>query len=519
MRLRSVLVTVVGAATLYAAGLPRLAKQNGKYTLLVDDKPYLVLGAQVHNSSGWPRVMAGNWAMLKNLHCNTVAAPVYWEAVEPRPGEFDFAAVDGIIEGARQNGFRLILLWFGTWKNGNMDYTPPWVKENPARYPRMLNSAGRPIRVLSPHAKANADADSRAFAALLGHLREFDGERNTVIMVQVENEAGSLGSDRDYSEAANKAFDGPVPDIVLTSLKKKPGDWKSVFGADAPEVFQAYHVARYINQVAEAGKKAYPLLMYVNVWPREQVGFLRAGETYPSGGAVSNLLDMWKAVAPAIDILAPDIYDSNFLPYRTLCQRYQRPDNPLLVPETGSSVAHARHMFYIFGEFDGLGIAPFGVDGRGDRLKEIAINYRLLSPAAPALLALRQAGNLRSAVEEEGIANALVSFDRFEAVARFGPVRSSYSGDNGTGNPGVTGRVLVGQLAPNEFLLLGCDANVVFRPKLGDPHPTAQIVTAEEGTFEDGQWKRTRLLNGDETYFGLILNGEGTTLRVKLTSY
>jgi hypothetical protein len=513
-------------ASTFGAGMPRVTEQNGKHVLMVDDKPFFILGAQVGNSGGWPETLAATWPVLKELHCNTVMAPVYWEAMEPQPGQFDFTNVDSIVEGARDNGLRVALLWFGTWKNGKMDYAPAWVKENPAKFPRMLDSAGREIRVLSPLFEATAEADSRAFAALMQHLRQIDGDRQTVIMVQVENEAGSLGSDRDYSPVANQAFAGPVPAVALASLKKKPGTWKEVFGPDAPETFAAYYVARYINQVAAAGKKAYPLPTYVNVWPREQAGFIRPGESHPSGGAVSSLLPMWKALTPNIDVVGADVYDTNTAAFRTLCERYNRPDNALFVPETGGTATHARHMFYVLGEYGGLGISTFGIrppqageNAAARDLHEITANFRQLGPALPELLALRQTGNVRAAVEEEGLANVVVAFDRFEAQARFGPVLGSYSGDNGTGNPNVNGRVVFGQISPNEFIVVGFNANVVFRPKLGDPKQNAQLVTVEEGSYVDGKWKRTRLLNGDETFFGLRFGPDGSTLRVRLTSY
>ncbi len=515
------------ACLLNAESMPKLVHENGTYKLLVNDHPYLVLGAQVHNSSGWPATMSSLWPTLLQLHANTVMVPVYWQVIEPEPGRFDFSSVDAIVDGARQNGLHLTLLWFGTWKNGGMAYTPAWIKENPQKYPRMLNDDGHPIDVLSPLSEVNMDADRQAFISLMTHLRSIDGERHTVILVQVENEAGALGSDRDYSVAADKAFRSPVPQIVLSSLKKSPGTWQQVFGANAPEVFSAYYTARYIEQVAAAGKRAFPLPMYVNVWPREQAGFLRPGFSSPSGGAVSYLLDMWKKVASSIDVIGPDDYDTNFLLFRTIAKRYTRPDNPLLIPETGDSMAHARHMFYVFANKEGLGISMFGahpfsqssLERRRNDESEVAIDYRLIGPAIPALLALRDADHLQAAVEERGIANPQLSFDNYDAVARFGPVRNGYGGERGQGNPDVSGRVLIGQIATDEFLIVGSNANVVFRPRLGEPQKHAELVTVEEGNFINGEWRTTRLLNGDETYFGLILPHEGATLHVKLQRY
>jgi Domain of unknown function (DUF5597)/Glycosyl hydrolases family 35 len=510
-------------------GFPKLERNNGVYRLLVDGEPYLVLGAQLHNSSGWPDVLNATWPAIRQLHANTIMVPVYWQAIEPQPGKYDFSAVDATLKGARENNVHLALLWFGSWKNGGMEYAPSWVKADVKTYPRVIDKDGHAVDALSPLSQKSAEADSRAFAALLEHLKETDSDRHTVILVQVENEAGTLGSDRDYSPMANQAFGQTVPEAVLSSLHKKPGTWEQVFGANAPEAFSSYYTARYINQVAAAGKAVLPLPMYVNVWPREQSGLSRPGFSSPSGGAVSWLLDMWKAIAPSIDLIGPDSYDTNAQLYLSITELYARPDNPLLVPETGATMAHARHMFYVFATPSALGISMFGVNPaigktpeshapRNDDA-EVAVNYRLLGPAIPALLSARDAGHLEAAVEEDGIANRELMFDDYDAVVRYGPVRGSYSGEKGIGNPDLSGRALVAQLAPNEFLIIGANANIVFSPKLGDAQRHVSYTSVEEGTFENGVWHTNRLLNGDETYFGLSLPHEGQTLRVKLIKY
>jgi Domain of unknown function (DUF5597)/Beta-galactosidase len=509
--------------------IPKVEKNNGNYSLTVDGKPYLVLGAQVHNSSGWPNALSTTWPTVRQLHPNTVMVPVYWEAIEPQFNRYDFSIVDSILDGARENNVHLALLWFGSWKNGGMAYTPSWVKTDTKTYPRVIDQDGHAVDALSPVSQKSAEADGRAFAALMQHLKERDADRHTVIMVQVENEAGTLGSDRDYSALANQAFAQTVPEVVISSLHKKAGTWKQVFGANAPEAFSSYYTARYINQVAAAGKAAYPFPMYINVWPREQSGLLRPGFSSPSGGAVSWLLDMWKAVAPSIDLIGPDNYDSNAQLFLSIAALYTRPDNPLLVPETGGSMAHARHMFYVFATPGALGISMFGVNPISGQIPEslltktnegeVAINYRLLGPAIPVLLSARDSGHLKAAVEEDGVANSELTFDDYDAVARFGPVRESYSGAKGTGNSNLSGRALVAQLAPNEFLILGSNANIVFNTKLGDGRERVSYISVEEGTYQDGVWHTNRLLNGDETYFGLILPHEGQTLRVKLMKY
>ncbi|HEY0759387.1 MAG TPA: DUF5597 domain-containing protein [Acidisarcina sp.] len=507
------------------ADMPRLDKDHDEYHLIVDGKPYLIVGAQVHNSSGWPDTMAPLWPALNKLSANTVMIPVYWEQLEPQPDTFDYSVVDGLLAGAREHHLHLALLWFGTWKNGGMTYTPSWVKDDPKTYPRVQTRDGLMVEALSPLGQHSWERDGAALSKLMSHLKEVDGDQHTVILVQVENEAGVLGSDRDYSPEGDRAFAQRVPDVVLRSLGlKTSGTWEQVFSERAPEAFMAYHTAKYFQQVASAGKAAYPLPFYINVWPREQPGLLRPGYSSPSGGAVAYLLPMWKALAPAIDIIGVDNYDTNPAPYFGLADLYSRPDNPLFIPETGGTVAHAKHMFEIFARPSALGISCFGYNGSDltqtatvkPPYSAVAIDYALVGPAAQMLLQLRDAHHLQAAIEEDGLANVPLLFDRYDAVARFGPVRSGYGGDRGQGNTDLSGRVLIGQIAPDEFLVIGVDANVLFAPKLGH-RGMASVVSVEEGSFVDGMWQRKRLLNGDETYFGLELGPEGTTLRVKFT--
>ncbi len=91
---------------------------------------------------------------------------------------------------------------------------------------------------------------------------------------------------------------------------KTSGSWTDLFGeGDAgEEVFTAWYYARFADQLAAAGKGAYAMPMYVNV-ALNRPGRL-PGE-YPSGGPLPHLIDVWKAGAPTLDFLAPDIYFAN----------------------------------------------------------------------------------------------------------------------------------------------------------------------------------------------------------------
>lgn len=515
-----------------AEPIPRIVRDpaTGAWRLEVNHRPFLILGAQVRNSSGWPSQLDDVWAQMQALHVNTVEIPLYWEQIEPRQGSFDFSVVDTIVEQARARKLRLVLLWFATWKNGQMDYAPQWVKRDPAIYPRMRNRAGQPVRVLSPHAAANLDADRRAFVALLAHLRQIDEEHRTVILMQVENEPGSLETARDYSPASNRLFESGTVPAVIAGLGKgrKSGTWTEVFGAEAEEAFAAYHTATFVNAVAEAGKRVYPLPMSVNVWLREEKTFQRPGEHYPSGGAVTNMLDLWKAVTPAIDVIAPDIYTQHYRNYQEVCHVYARKDNALLIPETGGSTPFARYLFYALADSRAIGFAPFGINAQDtktlpDRLGAMAANFRLLGPSLAAIARLQGAGKLQSAVEEHLLTNRLLRFDGYEVVAMFGfPPQLSYGGLFAPGTKDTTGRALIGQLGPDEFLIAGFDTFVQFRPSRDDTgkEQTAQFLSVQEGAYDsEGEWKTKRLWNGDEAFFGLLLPAAGTTLRVRLTRY
>ncbi|HTH53784.1 MAG TPA: DUF5597 domain-containing protein [Edaphobacter sp.] len=526
------------AAGVSAAELPRLEHKDGRYTLMVDGRPYFPLGAQVGNSSGWPVKLAELWPKAEALHLNTLEVPVYWEQLEPREGVFDDTVVEDVVKQARAHHVRLVLSWFGTWKNGKMHYVPDWVKQDTQRFPRMVTRAGEKIDVLSANAPANLEADRKAFVHLMGVLKRIDGDQHTVIVVQVENEAGALGSVRDFSAAAQKQFDGTVPETLVRALGKKPGTWKQVFGDDADETFQAWSVASYIDAVAAAGKQEMALPMYVNNWLKSPRGYpvlTIPGEDYPSGGPTSNMLSVWKAAAPAIDILAPDIYVPNTERYRDVMEQFKRPDNPLFIPETqgfghfpGSHGA-ARNLFLAIGA-GAIGFAPFGIDnfspmgadGKPDYEQVgLAQNYELLAPIADELAALQFAGKVKTAAEEPELEQVELTFGRWSALVSFPPEYTA-SADTGGLSPTAAlqmGRVMVAQLGPDEFLVAGIDARVNFRltPPAGSRQ--AQLLTVEEGTYSGTEWRRGRLWNGDETDAGLNFKAPGSVLHVRLGSY
>lgn len=510
-----------------APAIPTIEKQGAQAHLIVDGAPYLILGGQVHNSdTSNPEDLSKAMDVLASWQANTVEVPIYWEAIEPTPGHYDFSSVDAAVTAARKHGLRMVFLWFGTWKNGDSQYVPDWMKADQATYPHAKGAAGEVTSTISPFSQAAMQADTKAFAALMQHIKSIDESQRTVLMMQVENEPGIMNTDRDYSDAANKQFEAPVPAALLSYLDThrqqltapmaealshapKSGNWTQVFGEKAPEAFSAWAISNYVNTVATAGKHEYALPMYVNVWLIE--GVERPGR-WPSGGATVNVLDVWKAGAPVLDMLSPDIYYPKFY---DVAAQYTRPDNPLYVPEANFNPYFAAFAYTTFGNFNGIGFNPFGIDDvvtKGDIGAAIGMRfqdtYNVLRPLLPLIAAKQYTGKLHPVLQ--GLANgedwkqSIRLTDRLAAniefTSQFDPVKGRAAG-------------MVIELAPDDFVVVGTGFDVTFREMQG-PLRDAPLISIEEGTFQGDQWVRTRRLNGDERH--VSLPDHSTILRVRI---
>lgn len=210
---------------------PYIRQQNGTKLLMVDDKPFIMLAGEVHNSnSSSVEYMEGVYDQADRLGMNTLLLPVSWEQTEPREGVFDFSLVDKLILQARRRGKKLGLLWFGAWKNAQCYYAPEWVKTDLVRFARAQVEKGKnfirrkdfyemPYTTLSYLCDATREADAKAFAALIAHIRSIDETENTVITVQVENETGLMGTARENSDYADELFYGRVPQEFADYMK------------------------------------------------------------------------------------------------------------------------------------------------------------------------------------------------------------------------------------------------------------------------------------------------------------
>ena len=521
----------VAASPLPAAELPHLAHSNGKHALIVDGAPFLILGAQANNSSNYPAMLPKVWPVVRELHANTLEMPIAWEQIEPVEGRFDFSWVDTLLAEARANNVRLVPLWFGTWKNTNPQYAPEWVKQDTKRFPREVRPDGTTHWVMSALGADTVRADARAFAALMRHIREVDPQ-HTIIMIQVENETGSYGIPRDFSAAAQRLFARPIPTELARRIRKI-GTWTEVFGTTADQAFNAWHVARYVDEVAAAGKAELDLPMYVNASLTDPFT-LQGVEHGASGGPNWNVIDIWKIAAPHIDIEAPDIYTSEYPKYAKYIEHYRRPDNPLLIPETGNDVPFARFFWLALGN-GAIGWSPFGMDATGyfnfplganqldaETLGAFATKFALLAPIArdwaklayehpTAGFAKPQEATDQAAVLGRWKINASYGFWQF-GLEEWAKSRTSPNKELPVG-----GAALI-QLGPDEFLVAGSDIRLRFSLDKAGAGENSQFLDVEEGTFENSRWVMTRRWNGDQVDYGLNLAAP-TLLKVRLGTF
>ena len=482
---------------------PHLEKRGDVTQLIVKGEPWLALACELGNSSASSvAYMSGYWPKLKEAGLNTVLATVTWEQVEPQEGVFDFSVVDGIIRDARKNDLKLVLLWFGSWKNGITSYEPKWVKEDTERFPLAWTKDGEQLPILTTLGKNSWEADGKAYAAFMKHLKEFDAAEQTVIMIQMENEVGLHGYTRDYSPLAEEAFAADVPEALLKHYgKTQGGSWEQVFGKSdrTDEMFMAWNYASYMDKVSAAGKAEYNLPTFVNAWI-VQPEDTRPGN-YPSGGPQAQNHEIYRVAAPNIDILSPDIYLSN---YPEIIRMYSKNGNPVFIPESRAGQGGAANAAYTIGEMGGIGYSPFGFErsvGSPDN-ETFSEFYKKAGSISDKILAAQAEGRIHAAWvngSSSEFYKSTLEFKDYKVCVELVSSGMRNGGapqlTGGTYNPGAVGYAIAIE-EEDGFLVLGSNVRVTFRPAQGDKIVGLAKVT--EGEFVNGEWVEGRWLNGDE---------------------
>ena len=509
------------AATTSASEIPHLRKQGTATQMIVDGKPYLALSGELLNSSATSvEYLKPFWSKFVATKLNTLLPGVAWNQIEPQEGKFDFRVLDGVIQEARNHSLHLVLLWFGSWKNDTSSYAPDWVKKDFERFPRAQVASGKTIELLSTLSDANRDADARAFAALMRHIKAVDGQQHTVIMIQVENEVGMRGDSRDHTPAADKAFAGPVPKELMDYLQqhkdtlipefrqvweaagfKTSGTWEEVFGKSrvTDGIFMAWNYGRYIGRVVEAGKAEYPIPMYVNA---ALYGIGRGTQPVASNGRpLDVVMDVWRAGGPKIDILSPDAYSEG--DFAGFCAKYTQSGNPLFIPETSGGRGDAARAIYAFGRHDAIGFSPFAIDRWAGNDAELASAYGLLSQLSPLILAHQGNGTMSAVRLGPKDPPQKIQVGNYTLEASFLIPPGSRAPTTGLDALPYAAAIFIAA-GPDEYFIAGSAVRISFTPNTPGP-PQVGLGTVEEGSFVNGRWVPGRQLAGDDTGQGDFL--------------
>jgi len=516
--------------------IPFLQKKGNKTQLIVNNKPFIIRGGELGNSSATSmESMEPIWPKLSDMNLNTVLTPVYWELIEPQEGKFDFSLVDDLILKARKENLKLVFLWFGSWKNSMSSHAPEWVKLNQKKYPRVKDDKGKSHEILTPFSENNLEADLKAFQKLMSHIKDFDQKEQTVIMVQVENEIGMLPTARDYCVWANEVFNKPVPDELLKYMQKNKeklvpefleiwkkngfktsGNWEQIFGKGlhTDEIFMAWYFAKFTNKIAKAGKDLYPVPLFVNAAlnaPEKKPG------EYPSAGPLPHLMDIWKVAGTSIDMLSPDFYNPLFKHWNDL---FTRQGDPLFIPEHRFDESAPFKGLYAIGHYEAIGFSPFSIESVVDAKKEpLGKIYNLVKQLTPVIEANKGLGKIDGVLLDKENKLQIIKLGNFEFTFKHDYTLNWSDGAKADVWP-MSSAIII-EIAPDEFYIAGSGIVVTFKP-LKSMELNAGILKTDQGIFENDVWRTVRHFNGDQTHQGRHLRisvGDYEIQKIKLYTY
>jgi hypothetical protein len=455
--------------------ISELKKLNGHTALYVDNNPFIILGLQLDCDSCYDSSTIDDlMKQIGVLGGNTAACLLYWRLIEPEEGQYDFSILESMIESAKRYDLRIVLVWFGSYKNACTHYAPDWFQNTPQKYRHAHLESGEQLRyVACPNCNESLEKDKQAVVKVFEYLRDYDTEKR-VILFQVNNESGLIGTDRCYCEECNYLFE--------------QGNYKATDKAIANEIFSAESILRYMEKIAKPAKEIYPLPCYMNAWLAHHTPDHKPGSEYPSGGPVYRVLDVYMQNKKFIDFVSPDIYTPGYKDFMRISKEYCLEENPLYIAEhaLGKTSRAFKNLYYALGKFSAIGFDPWAIDCAfpdvmeqplydlmqkkfSDEAYDIMESYIPVRDAMIPIAERQGTENMKYFVQEESDTEYVMDFGDIIVKAQL------CNPDNGCS------RGIVLRIDTCNFVVLGVKTIISFMDKEGN---YIRIKNSERGRFE-----------------------------------
>lgn len=458
------------------AHIPELRDLNGQKVIYADGNPFLILSFQLDCDSCYsPETIATLLKNAKRLGCNAVSLLLYWRLIEPEEGKYDYAILEAMLENARANNLKIVLVWFGSYKNSYMHYAPDWIINDRERFPRVKRVDGSEVKYVSCYNSERTLAkDIEAVKHVFSYLYDHDTERS-VILFQVNNETGIFGhTDRCYCDVCNDKF-------------VREG-FAAQYGSHAAEAFCTLSNLHYQESIAKNAKEIYPIPCYMNAWLAHPTPDSIPGYTYPAGGPVYRVLNLYNEYKKYIDFVSPDIYTPGYRDFMRICRQYKSDGNSLYIAEhaLGKASRAYKNVYYAFGEFAAIGMDPWAIDCAFPDIMEAPLcdfvherysneAYDMLEsyiPIRDAMIPVAKnmgTDNLKYWVQEEAEEDIALDFgDVFVKVKYCSPQNGQSRG-------------MAIRVDKNHFITIGCKSIVSFLDHAGK---TIEIKDSFRGRFD-----------------------------------
>lgn len=472
---------------------------NGRKVWFVDGLPYTALGAETEWSKitypDYRKTMGAydyTFAAAAAIHMNMLKVPVKWSQIEPVEGQFDFSYVDHIRKMAERYHLKIALDWFGHYASGQgtlysnkkgLMYAPLWIIDDPARFPRAVDGVGNIHQDAASYASsAIVTAESKAFAALMDHIRVVDSKTHTIIAIQVENEVSVFGGGgrprdnpvywRDYSAAANKLYQS--------------------YGFTDALKFTAWEYSKdWLNPVMESGAAAYKLPFFMNFVGGELESWMVGGSPGEDVGTYLKNIPPLTFIGLNNYVSDPNQYSTD--DFREALNRYKVGRNLPTITETNSGPGPTaeRSLFLSVGEYGSPLFTPWSLIISVPQKNEpyvlsngelahgaynLAEAYEVLNEALPAIS--YWGGTPHARVFLSNLPNT-----PFSKRVLMGDISVTVAGDD-------NGQAIVLQPSGHELILIGYRCQVM----LGSSSPSwpgRNAIDIQSGVWSGAQWKRT----------------------------